>query len=100
LAERGRGPHCQHESETVKLIIIGTDHELQDSDACLEDLVASLTESEQVALIGEEHLASTISVARQVAQTKGIPWVQIDLNTEQRMKAGVEEKLRNRMQIR
>jgi RecB family endonuclease NucS len=84
----------------MKLIIIGTDHELQDCDVCLKDLVASLTESEQVTLIGEEHRPSSISVARHVAQSKGVPWVQIDMNTEERLKAGIEAKLLNRMQIR
>jgi hypothetical protein len=87
-------------SKAMKLIIIGTERELQDPDAYLKDLVALLTPSEQVTLIGEEHRPSSISVARQVAQSKGIPWVQIDMNTEQRMKAGIDEKLPNRMQIR
>jgi hypothetical protein len=88
------------ESKTMKLIIIGTDHELQDSDTHLKDLVASLAETEQVTLIGEEHLPSSISVAQQVAQSKGIPWVQIDMNAGQRLKASIDEKLRDRTQVR
>jgi hypothetical protein len=84
----------------MKLIILGTEHELQDSDGCLKDLVASITESEQVTLIGEEHRPASISVARKVADSKGIPWVQIDMNTEQRLKAGIDEKLNTRMKIR
>jgi hypothetical protein len=83
----------------MKLIIIGTDHQLQGSDADLKDLVASLTKSEQATLIGEEYPSSSISVARQVAQSKGILWLQIDMNTEQRLKAGIYEKLLNRTQI-
>lgn len=84
----------------MNLIIIGTEHDLQDSDSYLKDLVASLSESEQVTLIGEEHAFSSISVARQVAQSKGIPWVQIDMDAGERRKAGIEDKLLNRMQIR
>ena len=84
----------------MKLVIIGTDHEFQDSDADLKDLVASLTKSEQATLIGEEYRSSSISVARQVAQSKGILWLQIDMNSEQRLQAGINEKLLNRTQIR
>jgi hypothetical protein len=84
----------------MKLIILGTEHELQDSDGCLKDLVVSITESEQVTLIGEEHRPASISVALQVAESKGIPWVQIDMNTEQRLKAGIDEKLNQRWKIR
>ena len=82
------------------LIVIGIDKTLQDSDADLKDLVAALTESESVKLIGEEHLLSSISVAQQVAESKGIPWVQIDMNTEQRWKFGIGEKLSCRTKIR
>lgn len=84
----------------MKLIIIGTEHWLQDSDPCLRDLVASVTESEDVTFMGEEHLPSSISVAQQVAQSKGIPWLQVDMNTDQRVKAGIDQKLLNRMQVR
>jgi hypothetical protein len=53
-----------------------------------------------VTLIGEEYPFSTISVARQVAESKSVPWIQIDMDTEQRLKAGIYEHLQNRMQIR
>jgi len=84
----------------MKLIIIGIDKTLQDSDADLKDLVAALTASEHVTLIGEEHLPSSISIAQQVAQSKGILWVQIDMDTEQRWKVGIGEKLFGRTKIR
>ena len=88
------------EARAMKLIIIGTEHPLQDSDACLKDLIASLTESEQVTLVGEEHKPPSISVARQVAESRGISWVQIDMNDDERRKVGIFEKLDNRTKIR
>ena len=82
----------------MNLIIIGTDHTLQGSDVCLKDFIARITESEQATLIGEEYAPN--GVAHRVADSKGIRWVGIDMNPEQRRKAGIEEKLINRMQIR
>jgi hypothetical protein len=82
------------------LIILGTDHCLQDSDEGLKHVVNSITESNQVTLIGEEHGPVSISVARQVAESNGIPWVQIDMDIAQRLKVGIDEKLNSRMKIR
>jgi hypothetical protein len=84
----------------MKLIILGTEHQLQDFDECLKDLVVSITESEHITLIGEEHHGMAISVARQVAEAKSIPWLHIDMSTEQRLKAGIDEKLNQRWKIR
>ena len=81
-------------------IIIGIDKELQDFDQRLKDLIAHLTESEQVTLIGEEHLPASLSVAQQVAQSRGISWIQIDMDTGERIAAGIYDKLFNRTQIR
>ncbi len=82
----------------MNLIIIGTEHTLQGSDVCLKDFIARITESEQAKLIGEEYAPN--SVAHRVADSKGITWIGIDMNPEQRRKAGIDEKLINRMQIR
>jgi hypothetical protein len=84
----------------MKLIIIGTDHTMQDSDVDLKDFISRITESEQITLIGEEHLFGPVSVAQEVALSKGIRWVQIDMPYEERIKAGICDKLFNRMQVR
>jgi hypothetical protein len=73
----------------MKMIIIGTDHTLQVSDG-LKALIAEIVESEQVALIGEEYPADSLTAARQVAESGGIFRIQIDMNAEQRIKAGVD----------
>lgn len=90
----------------MNLIIFGTEHALQDSDEKLKKCIANVTESEHVTLIGEEYLPAIychpapISVAHQVAELKGIAWVQIDMNTQQRIAAGIDDKLFNRIQVR
>lgn len=84
----------------MKLIIVGTDHELQDSSNDLKDLVASLVKHEGLTLIGEEHLASSISVAHEVAKSNGVRWIQVDMDWTHRSIAGIDQKLGNRMQIR
>ena len=84
----------------MKLIIVGTDHTSQDFCTSFGDLIAQIAESERVTLIAEEYPFASISAARRMAQSKGIAWVQIDMNTEERVKAGIYEKLCNRMQIR
>jgi hypothetical protein len=60
----------------MNLIIIGIDHLLQKSNACLKNFIATITESEQPTLIGEEAAGDT--VARQVAGSKGIRWIEIE----------------------
>jgi hypothetical protein len=82
----------------MNLIIIGIDHLLQKSNACLKNFIATITESEQPTLIGEEAAGDT--VARQVAGSKGIRWIEIDVDPQQRMAAGIGQKLINRMQVR
>lgn len=90
----------------MNLIIFGTGHDFQDSDEDLKRCIADVTESERVTLIGEEYPPAIychpapISVAHQVADLKGISWLQIDMNAEQRIAAGIDAKLCNRMQIR
>jgi hypothetical protein len=84
----------------MDLIIIGTDHDLQDSDRGLKDLIAALSESHAVALIGEEHCWPSLSVAQEVARSREIRWIQMDMDDAERSKAGIAQKLLNRMQIR
>ena len=82
----------------MNVIIIGTDHDLQHSDDGLKKFIRGIIESEQATLIGEEYAPN--GVAHEVAESKGIKWVGIDMTTQQRVSVGIDAKLRNRMQIR
>jgi hypothetical protein len=73
----------------MKLMILGTDHALQHSDADLKECVATLVESAQITLIGEEFTPN--GVAHQVADSKGIKWVRIDMSQQERDDAGIGE---------
>ena len=90
----------------MRLVIIGTEHDFQDFDEDLRKCIANVMESEHATLICEEYLKAMycrrapISIAHQVADSKKIPWVQIDMITEQRIAAGIDAKLYNRMQVR
>jgi hypothetical protein len=81
----------------MDMIIIGIDHV---DHAGLEKLITEIVELEKIVLIGEENAFDLPTVARKVALHSGISWVQIDMNTEQRIEASIYEKLSNRMQIR
>ncbi len=59
-----------------------------------------LVERNRVTMIAEENRISSITIAREVSESMGLPWVQIDMSIEDRIKAGIDGKLANRMQIR
>jgi hypothetical protein len=84
----------------MRLVIVGVDHEVQHGDESFKTFIQLLVRAEQVGLIGEEFPSASTSVAHQVAQDSGIPWIQVDMNLEERVKAGIYDKLCNRMQIR
>ncbi len=82
----------------MKLIVLGTDHALQRSDPGLKQFLDALIETERVAFVGEEY--TTTSVARQVAESKGIQWIQIDMTQEDRNRAGIGGLLGRKFQYR
>ena len=69
---------------SMEMIIIGINH-CFDCDEGLEERITKFAETEKVVLIGEERpsVESSRSAARNVAESRGIPWVQIDMNIEQ-----------------
>ena len=51
-------------------------------------------------MIAEENRVLATSLGRQVAESLNLPWVQIDMTLEDRIRTGIDGKLSNRMQIR
>jgi hypothetical protein len=84
----------------MEMIVLGIDHELQSQDPRLKTLISELVEHEGVTMIAEENRCFSNTLGRQVSESTNLPWIQIDMSTEDRMKAGIDEKLANRMQIR
>jgi hypothetical protein len=84
----------------MNLIIIGVDHVVQTSDDGWRAFLRALMESEAITLIGEERPHGSVGVAQELAASKGVPWLQADMNSDERYKAGINSKLLNRMQIR
>lgn len=84
----------------MELIVLGIDHDRQCHDRRLKALIAELVEREQVTLIAEENRPLSDTLGRQVSESMNLPWLQIDMSLEDRIKAGIDGKLANRMQIR
>jgi len=84
----------------MRLIILGTDHELQCHDLDLKALIAEIVTRERVTLIAEENRPMSNTIARQMSESIGLRWIQIDMSIEDRIKAGIDGKLGNRMQLR
>ena len=82
------------------MIVLGTDHELQCHDRRLQALIVELVQRERVTMIAEENRPLSNTIGRQVSQSLALPWIQIDMSIEDRIKAGIDGKLTNRMQIR
>src|SRR2546422_9277194 len=82
----------------MNLILFGTDDCLQHSDACLKERIAALSESRQVTFIGEEYTPN--SVAHQVADSKGIRWIPIDMCEKERSDAGIGDLSERRLRYR
>lgn len=59
-----------------------------------------LLEAHGIALIAEENRLFRDTVSKRLADSRGLSWIQIDMSIDERLKAGIYEKLANRMQIR
>jgi len=84
----------------MRIIILGTDHELQCNDQDLKALITEIVARERVTFVAEENRPLSNTIARQVSDSLGLRWIQIDMSIEDRIKAGIEGKLLNRMQLR
>ncbi len=84
----------------MEMIVLGIDHELQCQDRHLKALIAELVERARVTMIAEENRPLSNTLGRQVSESMNLPWIQIDMSIEDRIKAGIDGKLANRMQIR
>lgn len=84
----------------TEFVVLGVDHSLQGSDPELKSIISTLVERHGVKMIAEENRPCVDTVAREVAKTAQLSWLQIDMSIEDRRKAGIEEKLTNRMHIR
>jgi hypothetical protein len=84
----------------AELVVLGIDHNHQSSDPELKSSISGLVESNAVRTIAEENRFHVHTVGYEVAESSGLCWVQIDMSTEERLKAGIYDKLSNRMQIR
>ncbi len=84
----------------MEMIVLGIDHKLQSWDPALKTLISELAEREGITMIAEENRCSSNTLGRQVSESMNLPWIQIDMSTEDRIKAGIYQKLEDRMQIR
>ncbi len=84
----------------AELVVLGIDHSDQGSDPELKSTISGLIENSAARTIAEENRFRLYTVGYEVAASSGIRWVQIDMSTEERVKAGIYDKLANRMQIR
>jgi hypothetical protein len=84
----------------VEMIVLAIDHELQCHDQHLKALMAELVERERVTIIAEENRPLSNTLGRQVSELMNLPWIQIDMSIEDRIRVGIDGKLANRMQIR
>lgn len=50
--------------------------------------------------MAEENRPLSNTIARQVSESRDLSWIQIDMSIEDRIKAGIDAKLLNRMQLR
>ena len=92
---------CAGIEETfVKVIVLGTAHDFQCHDPRLKALLCELIERERVTMIAEENRPLWNTVGRQLSESMNLRWIQIDMSLEDRIKAGIEAKMLNRMQIR
>lgn len=84
----------------MKMIVLGTAHDFQCHDPRLKVLLCELIEREHVTMIAEENRPLSNTLGRQVSESMNLTWIQIDMQIEDRIKAGIEGKMANRMQIR
>jgi hypothetical protein len=84
----------------MRIVILGTDHALQCHDQELKSLITEIATRERVTFVAEENRSLLNTLARQVSDSMGLRWIQIDMSIEDRIKAGIDGKLGNRMQLR
>ena len=84
----------------MRMIIIGVDHALQCGNQDLKALITQTAVKEEITLIAEENRPVSETVARRVSEEIGIRWIQVDMSIADRIKAGIDGKLFNRMQLR
>jgi hypothetical protein len=82
----------------MRLIILGTDHIRQRADDGLRQRIEALIKAEHVTLIGEEYLPT--GIGGQVAASKGVPWIEIDMSCKERNDAGIGSLACRRAQYR
>lgn len=92
--------YSRNRAYTMNIVVVGTDHDSQIDDPGLETLTLRLLEAHGIALIAEENRLFRNTVGKRLADSRGLPWIQIDMSTEERLEAGIYHKLANRMQIR
>jgi len=78
----------------VDVTLIGLDHDLQwrDPTGDLQILLEDLIRNSHVDLIAEEAYRLPTTVAQRLACRQGMPWVDIDMNEEERQRAGIYEE--------
>src|SRR5258707_15399139 len=82
------------------MIVLGTAHDFQCHDPRLKTLIGELVIRENVTVIAEENRPLSSTIARELSEATNLRWIQIDMLLEDRIKAGVDGKLANRMHIR
>lgn len=69
------------------MIVLGIDHELQCHDRRLKALIVELVQRERVTMIAEENRPLSNTIGRQVSESLTLPWIEIDMSIEDRIKA-------------
>jgi len=78
-----------------RIILLGIDHRFQKDDATgnFRTMLLTVLSGSQVDLICEEATPDVSTVARQTAGELGKPWVGVDMSTEERIRAGIQDEL-------
>lgn len=83
---------------TPNITILGLDHSLQQNDPTgdLRNTLLPVLVKSRADLVGEEAHLIPSTVAQQIAKELGKPWLNIDMNTEERIQAGIYDELSSR----
>jgi hypothetical protein len=86
---------------SLAFVVVGTDHRFQESSPEFDAILRSLTQSRfflPLGAIAEEYSPKIgpESLAQRLASELQIPWFNIDMTTEERLKAGILEAQTNR----
>jgi hypothetical protein len=78
----------------MDVILVGVDHDVQwrDPTGNLQTLLADLIGKSRVDLIAEEAYRLPTTVAQRLACRLGKPWIDVDMNEEQRRREGIYEE--------